>query len=215
MNMINRTAESKKGRPQRTQNLLDDISETQRLNLVGIEFLRGIIEDYPDRVYHGIKERPESNLIVRGDLANYCIPLEPILQAFTNPFTAGMGQTMPPVEVHPLGKWVRRRPRLYPTEGRPLGYPWYGLHRNPSCCTDIRPRLILRPKPNTVPQRTHKHVWNDSESNLGTLLSLHRQEVWGYHRLCCRRDISQGYTRFHMAPWRHQEPRSKQLLLVE
>ena len=106
--MRNRTAESKKGRHQRTQNLLDEISETQRLNLVGIEFLKGIIEDYPDRVYHGVKERPESNLIIRGDLANYCIPLEPILQAFTNPFTAGMGQTMPAVEVHPLGKWVRR-----------------------------------------------------------------------------------------------------------
>jgi len=106
--MRNRTAESKKGRHQRTQALLDDISETQRLNLVGIEFLKGIIEDYSDRVYHGVKERPESNLIVRGDLANYCIPLEPILQAFTNPFTVGMGQPMPPVEVHPLGKWVPR-----------------------------------------------------------------------------------------------------------
>ena len=103
--MINRTAESKKGRHQRTQALLDDISESQRLNLVGIGFLKGIIEDYPDRVYHGIKERPESNLIVRGDLANYCIPLEPILQAFTNPFT-GAGE-FPPIEVHPLHRWVR------------------------------------------------------------------------------------------------------------
>ena len=78
------------------------------MNLVGLEFLKGIIEDYPDRVYHGVNERPESNLIIRGDLANYCIPLEPILLAFTNPFTVGMGQPMPPVEVHPLGKWVRR-----------------------------------------------------------------------------------------------------------
>ena len=106
--MRNRTAESKKGRPQRTQNFLDQISESQRLNLVGIEFLKGIIEDYPDRVYHGVNERPDSNLIVRGELANYCIPLEPILQAFTNPFTVSLGQPMPPVEVHPLGKWVKR-----------------------------------------------------------------------------------------------------------
>jgi hypothetical protein len=105
--MRNRTAEDKKGRHQRTQTLLDDISESQRLNLVGIGFLKGIIEDYPDRVYHGIKERPESNLIVRGDLANYCIPLEPILQAFTNPFTVDVGQPLPPIEVHPLHKWVR------------------------------------------------------------------------------------------------------------
>ena len=43
--MTNRTAESKKGRHQRTQNLRDDIAETQRLNLVGLEFLMGIIED--------------------------------------------------------------------------------------------------------------------------------------------------------------------------
>jgi len=105
--MTNRTAESKNGRHQRTQKLLDDIAETQRLNLVGIEFLRGIIEDHPDQVHHGVLERPESNLIVYGDLANYCIPLERIIQAFANPFTTDARVGLPPVEVHPLGKWVR------------------------------------------------------------------------------------------------------------
>ena len=105
--MINRTAESKNGRHQRTQKLLDDIAESQRLNLVGIEFLRGILEDHPDRVYHGDLKRPDSNLIVQGDLANYCIPLERIMQAFTNPFTAAAGHGLPEVEIHPLGKWVR------------------------------------------------------------------------------------------------------------
>ena len=78
--MTNETAESKNGRHQRTQTIFDDIAETQRLNLVGIEFLRGIIEDHSDRVYHGVLERPRSNLIIRGDLANYCIPLERIIQ---------------------------------------------------------------------------------------------------------------------------------------
>jgi hypothetical protein len=106
--MRNKTTESKKGRHQRTQNFLDDLAETQRVNLVGIEFLKGIIEDYPDRVYHGVNERPDSNLIVRGDLANYCIPLGPILQAFANPFTTQLRlEGLPPVEVHPLSKWVR------------------------------------------------------------------------------------------------------------
>jgi hypothetical protein len=106
--MRNKTTESKKGRHQRTQDFLDDIAETQRVNLVGIEFLKGIIEDYPDRVYHGVNERPDSNLIVQGDLANYCIPLEPILQAFANPFSTQLNlEGLPPVEVHPLGKWVR------------------------------------------------------------------------------------------------------------
>lgn len=104
--MTNKTAESKNERHQRTQTLFDDIAETQRLNLVGIEFLRGIIEDHSDRVYHGVVERPGSNLIVRGDLANYCIPLERIIQAFANPFTDPT-RGIPPVEVHPLGKWVR------------------------------------------------------------------------------------------------------------
>ena len=104
----NRTAESKNGRNQRTQKLLDEIAETQRLNLVGIEFLRGIIEDHSDRVHHGVVERPDSNLIVYGELANYCIPLEHIIQAFANPFTIGAMVGLPPVEVHPLGKWVRR-----------------------------------------------------------------------------------------------------------
>ena len=104
--MTNKTTESKNGRHQRTQTLFDDIAETQRLNLVGIEFLRGIIEDHSDRVYHGVVERPRSNLIIRGDLANYCIPLERIIQAFANPFTDPT-RGIPPVEVHPLGKWVR------------------------------------------------------------------------------------------------------------
>ena len=105
--MTNKTAESKNGRHQRTQTLFNDIAETQRLNLVGIEFLRGIIEDHSDRVYHGVVERPGSNLIVRGDLANYCIPLERIIQAFANPFTTDAVRGLPTVEVHPLGKWVR------------------------------------------------------------------------------------------------------------
>ena len=105
--MTNKTAESKNGRHQRTQPLFDDIAETQRLNLVGIEFLRGIIEDHSDRVYHGVVERPRSNLIIRGDLANYCIPLERIIQAFANPFTTDAVRGLPTVEVHPLGKWVR------------------------------------------------------------------------------------------------------------
>ena len=58
--MTNSTAESKNGRQQRTQKLLDDIMETQMVNLIGIEFLRGIIEDHSDRVYHGVLERPDS-----------------------------------------------------------------------------------------------------------------------------------------------------------
>ena len=78
------------------------------MNLVGLEFLMGIIEDHPDRAHHGVVERPNSNLIVYGDLANYCIPLEPIIQAFANPFSTGAVVGLPPVEVHPLGKWVRK-----------------------------------------------------------------------------------------------------------
>ena len=105
--MTNRTAEQKNERPQRMQNLLDEITETQRLNLVGLEFLRGILEDNSDRVYHGVAERPNSNIIVRGELANYCIPLEPIIQVFSNPFALTTPDGLPPVEVHPLGKWVR------------------------------------------------------------------------------------------------------------
>ena len=60
--MTNNTAEDNTDRQQRLQNLLDDIKETQRLNLVGLEFLSGIIKDNSDRVYHGAAERPNSNL---------------------------------------------------------------------------------------------------------------------------------------------------------
>ena len=107
--MTNNTAEDNTDRQQRLQNLLDDIKETQRLNLVGLEFLSGIIKDNSDRVYHGAAERPNSNLIVRGELANYCIPLEIIITSFANPFVDEVfSNGLPPVEVHPLGKWIRQ-----------------------------------------------------------------------------------------------------------
>ena len=108
VNMTNNAAEENSGRQQRLQTLLGDIKETQRLNLVGLEFLKGIIEDNSDRVYHGLADRPKSNLIVRGELANYCIPLERVIQSFANPFVEEVfSNGLPPVEVHPLGKWVR------------------------------------------------------------------------------------------------------------
>ena len=105
--MTNKTTEFKNGRSQRTQKFLDIIEQTQMTNMVGLDFLKGIIEDNPERVFHGQNERPESNLIVYGDLANYCIPLEPIIQAFANPFS-NRGQ-FPMIEVHPLGRWVRHK----------------------------------------------------------------------------------------------------------
>tara|TARA_B100000427_G_scaffold84483_1_gene69114 strand:- start:866 stop:1756 length:891 start_codon:yes stop_codon:yes gene_type:complete len=95
-------------RQQKLKVLLDDIKETQRLNLVGLEFLEGIINDNSGRVYHGVMDRPHSNIIVRGELANYCIPLESIITAFANPFVEDAFQGLPGVEVHPLGKWVRQ-----------------------------------------------------------------------------------------------------------
>ena len=104
--MSNTTADEQNGRKERTRDFLDALAHTQRINLVGIEFLTGIIEDYPGRVYHGVNERPDSNLIVRGKLANYCIPLEPIFQGFTNPFSEDCHLGIPMVEVHPLGKWI-------------------------------------------------------------------------------------------------------------
>lgn len=93
------------GRHERTQTFFDDIAEGLRVNNVGIEFLKAIMKDHPDQVYHGVNERPDSYIIVRGKLANYCIPLEPLLQAFANPFIPRMSG-LPTVEVHPLGKWV-------------------------------------------------------------------------------------------------------------
>ena len=105
MTKRNKTTELNNRRKKRTQTLLDDLAETQRVNLVGIEFLKGIIEDHPDRVYRSPKERPNSYLMVRGDIGNYCIPVEPLLEALTNPFTTYSG--LPQIEVHPLGKWVR------------------------------------------------------------------------------------------------------------
>jgi len=114
--MTNQTTELKNGRSQRTQKFLDIIEQTQITNMVGIGFLKGIMEDNPERVFHGENERPNSNLIVYGDLANYCIPLEPIILAFANPFS-NRGQ-FPMIEVHPLGRWARNhRPACIQTNG--------------------------------------------------------------------------------------------------
>ncbi len=108
--MSNQTADEKLGRTQRTRKFLEALAHTQRINLVGLDFLSGIIADHPDRVYHGVNERPESNLIICGELANYCLPLEPIYQAFANPFSENSGYGLPQIEVHPLGKWIRNPP---------------------------------------------------------------------------------------------------------
>ena len=94
-------AEWKESRKERVDTFLSLFEEAMSKNRIGLEFLSGIIEENPDRVRVG-----HENLIIIGELASYCIPVEELVGNFTNPYTF-RGSGMPTVEVHPKGKWIR------------------------------------------------------------------------------------------------------------
>lgn len=93
-------AEWKALRSQRSQDFLSLFDEALEKNRVGLGFLRGIMEENPDRVRIG-----HENLLVIGDLASYCVPVSELIGTFTNPYTI-VGSGMPQVEIHPKWKWV-------------------------------------------------------------------------------------------------------------
>ena len=102
---MNKTAERISERPSRTENMLSRISENLEKNVTGLQFLSGVMEENPDRMY---MDHREEYLIVRGTLASYKIPMNEMIDSFANPFHNGSG--FPRVELHPLHKWLRRYP---------------------------------------------------------------------------------------------------------
>ncbi len=105
--MDNTTSNSNSERQQGMQEFLDAVAETQRVNLVGLGFLQGIIDDHPDKVYIEIpKGSVRQCIIILGNLANYRICTELLIMPLSNPFTSSFG--LPPVGVHPHGEYAGR-----------------------------------------------------------------------------------------------------------
>ena len=105
--MDNTTSNSNSERQQGVQEFLDAVAETQRVNLVGLGFLQGIIDDHPDKVYIEIpKGSVRPCIIILGNLANYRICTELLIMPLSNPFTSSFG--LPPVGVHAHGEYAGR-----------------------------------------------------------------------------------------------------------
>ncbi len=105
--MDNTTSNSNSERQQGVQEFLDAVAETQRVNLVGLGFLQGIIDDHPDKVYIEIpKGSVRTCIIILGNLANYRICTELLIMPLSNPFTSSFG--LPPVGVHAHGEYAGR-----------------------------------------------------------------------------------------------------------
>ncbi len=96
-----RQEEWKEGRAERMDTFVRMIESSLEKNRVGLEFLSGIMRENPERVRIG-----RENILIMGNLASYCIPLEELVDIFNNPFTTS-GHGMPSVEVHPKWKWLR------------------------------------------------------------------------------------------------------------
>ena len=101
---MNPTVEWTNGRQNRKEEFLGNIEGVLRANLVGLEFLSGVMNEFPNRIRIG-----RENIIILGELANYCIPIQKLINTFTNPFEYSSGYGLPQVEVHPRHKWIDRK----------------------------------------------------------------------------------------------------------
>jgi len=86
---------------ERTDTFITGLRERSDLHIVAINCLEGVFERNPNRLRIGHR-----NIIILGDLALYAIPIEPLMDAFLNPWANRTD--FPQVEVHPLSGWVRR-----------------------------------------------------------------------------------------------------------
>ena len=90
------------GREKRASAFIDLCRTTVEKSFRSIEMLEGVLADSPEKVRVG-----KNHIIVLGNIASYCLPLESIVDLFARPFKAA-GQGIPSVEVHPKDRWVRR-----------------------------------------------------------------------------------------------------------
>ena len=97
---INRQMQSK-----RLNELKQSLDEIISANGKAIELLIQIISTNPKRMLMG-----KENIVIRGDLATYCVPIEPILNRMKSPFSNG-DTGFDTVEVHPKDHFVSNESR--------------------------------------------------------------------------------------------------------
>ena len=89
----------------RLSELNQSLNEVIAANTRAVELLIDIISSNPRRMLMG-----EKNIVIRGDLATYCVPIEPILNRLKSPFS-NSETGFDTVEVHPKDHFVRQEVR--------------------------------------------------------------------------------------------------------
>jgi len=97
---INRKMQSK-----RLNELKQSLDEIISANGKAIELLMQIISTNPKRMLMG-----KENIVILGDLATYCVPIEPILNRMKSPFS-NSDSGFDTVEVHPKDHFVSNESR--------------------------------------------------------------------------------------------------------
>ena len=89
----------------RLSELNKSLNEVIAANSRAVELLVDIISSNPKRMLLG-----KENIVIRGDLATYCVPIEPILNRLKSPFS-NSETGFDTVEVHPKDHFVRQEAR--------------------------------------------------------------------------------------------------------
>ena len=97
---MNKTKREHDDRDKRMRDAMMSLSDSIDKNIIGLTFLREILRDNSDRVY--IDE--DGELVVKGALANYKLPMDEVRQKLENPFV--QSGSFPPTKVHPINQFV-------------------------------------------------------------------------------------------------------------
>ncbi len=89
----------------RLSELNQSLNKVIAANTRAVELLIDIISSNPERMLMG-----KENIVIRGDLATYCVPIEPILNRLKSPFS-NSETGFDTVEVHPKDHFVRQEVR--------------------------------------------------------------------------------------------------------
>ena len=90
------------GRLDRADAFIEMYQDSIRKNQKALELLQTILHEESEHIRIGRKM-----LIVRGELASYCISVKELLERFNNAYSNNSGVGFSRVEVHPVDHWVR------------------------------------------------------------------------------------------------------------
>ena len=91
------------GRAERVDSLIGLFQESINSNSRALTLLHGVFEENSEFVRVG-----RNNIIILGELASYCIPIEDLLISFHNVYSENSRSGFRSVEVHPKDHWIRK-----------------------------------------------------------------------------------------------------------